>query len=230
MTTSTKKQRRRLIKAIVDDAGSLRETAIESASVDGLHGLPDNFTSAAAAQLRAVCHRILERSSSTPALSEQEKCLLQRKSDADMIVNAYRNRYEASAGKGGAAGVGSWRRPLTAALLAVMAGLGLWSLGLVRDGRGVAVVACAGLIVVLNQHRTTAWAAHLRDFVVYRRAAWQLARIHRSLERNRGEQMEWIATRDWTERLIDHHVGNLAGVYTLYRGRAERAATLSQAA
>jgi hypothetical protein len=71
-------------------------------------------------------------------------------------------------------------------------------------------------------------AAHLRDFVLYRRAARRLARVESSLDRNREELLRAIAREDWVNQWVERQAEVLASVYRMYRSHAERAAVLSQ--
>jgi hypothetical protein len=227
MTNWMKQKDKELIKAMEEDARSLKDLAVESASVDGLHGLPDTFTPAATAQLRAACERLVVLGPSPVALMEREQKLVQHKMEADEVIHYYRGRYESGSAGEGLAKEKSWRRPLSVALLVALAALGLSAAGVVRDAPGFAAVACAGLILVLNQHRTRDWAAHLRDFIDYRRAAWRSVRIRQSIDRNRSDLLEGLTRRDWAEQWVHRQVDVLAGVYKLHRGRAERAAVLA---
>jgi hypothetical protein len=227
MTIWMKKNDKEFIRVMDEDARSLRELVVEIASVDGLNNLPDTFTPVAAAHLRAACQRFLVLEPSPAALKEKEQELEQHRAEADERVNNYRSRYERDSPEEDLAKANSWRRPLSVALLFVFAALGMRTAGVIRDAGGFAMVACAGLILVLNQHRARVCAAHLRDFVNYRRAAWRLVKIQRSIDRNRGDLLAGMARRDWTEQWIQRQTEVLASVYKLHRGRAERAAVLA---
>ncbi len=177
----------RAVEAMEQAFAFLEGEAIESGSIEGFSGVPDHFTRTVAPRLKAAIGDYLHLGPEPGALEERAGRITSRKVDFESHVDVYRVRYEGGAAPSSALS-GSWHRPNTIALLGVAAGLALTEARIHVSFVEFSLITVITAAVALNHARIPGQMAHLRDYLLYLRAAHQTGRMARMP----GLEREWI--------------------------------------